>query len=153
LWYPGPTGRAARVFIGWSRTGRQRWLRSFSLRQLYSSFNVAFHRDRQGGTIRRLSARLIYSAGRNVECGPIALMTKRPRSLNQPVKSILDTAIEEKPVHEPPPKRQGKDPVAVRRGRLGGLKGGKARAAAMSPEERRAAGIKAGSARWNKQQP
>jgi hypothetical protein len=50
--------------------------------------------------------------------------------------------------NDPRPKRQGKDPVAVRRGRLGGLKGGKVRAAAL-----RAAGVKVGSARSNKQQP
>lgn len=42
----------------------------------------------------------------------------------------------------------GKDPAAVELGRRGGLKGGKARAAALSPEARRAAAQKAAAARW-----
>jgi hypothetical protein len=42
----------------------------------------------------------------------------------------------------------GKDPAAVELGRRGGLKGGKARAARMTPEERSAAARKAAQARW-----
>lgn len=44
-----------------------------------------------------------------------------------------------------------KDPIAVELGRRGGLKGGKARAAKMTPEERRASALKAVRARWAKQ--
>jgi hypothetical protein len=40
------------------------------------------------------------------------------------------------------------DPVAL--GRLGGLKGGKARAAKLSPERRKEIAVKAASARWSK---
>ncbi len=43
-----------------------------------------------------------------------------------------------------------KNPAAVALGRLGGLKGGKARAAKMTPEERSAAAKKAVEARWKK---
>jgi len=39
-----------------------------------------------------------------------------------------------------------KNPAAVALGRLGGLKGGKARAAAMTPEQRQESARKAGSA-------
>lgn len=44
----------------------------------------------------------------------------------------------------------GKDPAAVALGRLGGLKGGKARAASMSPERRREIAQTAAKARWDK---
>ena len=41
-----------------------------------------------------------------------------------------------------------KDPVAVARGRLGGLHGGAARAARLSPEERVSIAKRAADARW-----
>lgn len=41
-----------------------------------------------------------------------------------------------------------KNPAAVALGRLGGLKGGKARAKALSKEERSAIAKKAAKARW-----
>lgn len=43
---------------------------------------------------------------------------------------------------------RGKDPLAVALGRRGGLKGGKIRAARMSPEERQASASRAARARW-----
>lgn len=45
-----------------------------------------------------------------------------------------------------------KDPAAVARGHLGGLKGGRNRAAQLSPERRRAIAIQAARARWRKTQ-
>jgi hypothetical protein len=42
----------------------------------------------------------------------------------------------------------GKDPAAVAAGRKGGLKGGNARAAKLSPEERTAIARKAAQSRW-----
>jgi hypothetical protein len=42
----------------------------------------------------------------------------------------------------------GKNPAAVALGRLGGLKGGKARAAKLSAKRRRAIAKKAAGARW-----
>ena len=45
---------------------------------------------------------------------------------------------------------EGKNPAAVALGRLGGLKGGKARAEALSPEKRKKIAAKAANARWNK---
>jgi hypothetical protein len=44
-----------------------------------------------------------------------------------------------------------KNPAAVMLGRLGGLKGGKARADKLSPKKRSAIAKKAAEARWNKQ--
>lgn len=45
---------------------------------------------------------------------------------------------------------EGKNPNAVALGRLGGLKGGKARASKMTPEHRREVAKKAAQARWGK---
>lgn len=50
---------------------------------------------------------------------------------------------------EPPPD-PNKNPAAVTLGRLGGLKGGKARAASLSPAKRKAIAKKAAAARWKR---
>ena len=47
-------------------------------------------------------------------------------------------------------KDAGKNPAAVALGRLGGAKGGAARAAALSPRKRSAIAKKAAQARWGK---
>jgi hypothetical protein len=49
---------------------------------------------------------------------------------------------------QPSPKVKGKNPHAVALGRLGGLKGGKARAKKMTPEQRKEVARKAAQARW-----
>lgn len=72
---------------------------------------------------------------------------KRPRDPNQLAKLIVDIATGE--VEDTPPD-EGKDPAAVALGRKGGLKGGKARAEMMTPEERSEAAQKAALARWAK---
>ncbi|MBI4408653.1 MAG: hypothetical protein HY561_03020 [Gemmatimonadetes bacterium] len=46
-----------------------------------------------------------------------------------------------------------KSPHAVALGRLGGLKGGRARAEALTPERRREIGRKAAQARWDRDKP
>lgn len=46
--------------------------------------------------------------------------------------------------------RPEKNPAAVALGKLGGLKGGKARAASLTPEQRTAIAKKAAQARWQK---
>jgi len=72
---------------------------------------------------------------------------KRPRDPNQLGKLIVDIATGEV---EDVPEDAGKDPAAVALGRKGGLKGGKARAERMSPDERALAAKKAAEARWSK---
>lgn len=47
------------------------------------------------------------------------------------------------------PEKPEKNPAAVALGRMGGLKGGKARAAKLSPTKRKAIAKKAAKARWN----
>jgi hypothetical protein len=73
---------------------------------------------------------------------------KRPRDLNQWAKRMVDIATGEASDREPTPEEQGKDPAAVALGRKGGLKGGKARSATMTPEKRREIAQKAAAARW-----
>ena len=75
---------------------------------------------------------------------------KRPRDANQLAKSIVDIATGETEDREPTPEEQGKDPAAVSLGRRGGLKGGKARAKALTSEQRAEIARTAASARWKK---
>jgi hypothetical protein len=70
---------------------------------------------------------------------------KTPSDINQLAKFIVDQATEELPAKE-------KNPAAVALGRLGGLKGGKARAEKLSAKKRSAIAKKAAKARWNKDQ-
>jgi hypothetical protein len=72
---------------------------------------------------------------------------KRPRDPNQLGKLIVDIATGEA---DDAPEDDGKDPAAVALGRKGGLKGGKARAASMTAEQRSEAAKKAAQARWGK---
>jgi hypothetical protein len=46
------------------------------------------------------------------------------------------------------PRKRRKNPAAVALGRRGGLKGGNARAASLSPEERSSIAKRAAEARW-----
>ena len=71
---------------------------------------------------------------------------KRPRDVNALAKQLVDEATGEAPKFDPD---EGKDPAAVALGRKGGLKGGKARAAKMTPEERSEAARRAARARWS----
>lgn len=72
----------------------------------------------------------------------------RPRDPNQLAKLIVDIATGQ--VEDKPDQGSEKNPAAVSLGRRGGLRGGKARAAKMTPEERSAAARKAVQARWQK---
>jgi len=68
-------------------------------------------------------------------------------------KRVVEQAIGEKldgsPLDDP---NAGKNPAAVALGRLGGMKGGKARAEKLSPKKRRAIARKAARARWKQVQ-
>ena len=73
---------------------------------------------------------------------------KRPRDVNQLAKSIVDQATGETPAVEPV--EDGKNAAAVALGRLGGLKGGKARAEKLTAEERSDIAKKAAVSRWKR---
>lgn len=71
----------------------------------------------------------------------------RKLDLNTLAKSIVDEATGER---KSEPETPAKNPAAVELGRLGGLKGGKARAEKLSPEERSEIAKQAAAARWAK---
>ena len=77
---------------------------------------------------------------------------KRPRDANQLAKAIVDEVTGTAPEEEAkaPPANEGKNPAAVALGRLGGKKGGKARAAKLTKEQRSEIARKAAKARWKK---
>jgi hypothetical protein len=66
-------------------------------------------------------------------------------------RNVVEQAIGEKldgsPLDDP---NAGKNPAAVALGKLGGAKGGAARAAALLPAERKAIAKKAAEARWKR---
>ena len=71
--------------------------------------------------------------------------SRRPRDANELAAQIVAEAVGDEPPFDP---YEGKNPAAVELGRKGGLKGGKARAAKMTPQERSEAAKKAAAARW-----
>jgi len=76
---------------------------------------------------------------------------KRPRDPAQLAKLMIDIAsgeVEDRVPEISTP--NGKDPAAVSLGRRGGLKGGKARSAKLTPQERADIVKKGAAARWKK---
>jgi hypothetical protein len=73
---------------------------------------------------------------------------KRPRDLNQLAAKIVEAATE----GEIPPEST-KNPAAVALGRLGGKKGGAARASKLTPERRSEIAKQAAAKRWKKASP
>jgi hypothetical protein len=76
----------------------------------------------------------------------------RPVDPNQLAHNVFLESIGEQPKTDPnvPWVDPDKNPAAVALGRLGGAKGGAARAAALSPRKRSAIAKKAAQARWSK---
>lgn len=72
---------------------------------------------------------------------------KITRDIKQISKKILDITTGE---GSSPEVYEGKNPHAVALGRLGGLKGGKARAVSLSTDRRKEIARKAANARWKK---
>ncbi len=70
--------------------------------------------------------------------------SSRPRDANQLGKLIVDQATGNAPREASPEK----NPAAVALGRLGGVKGGKARAKALTKKQRAEIAKKAALARW-----
>jgi hypothetical protein len=72
-----------------------------------------------------------------------------PHDFTVTARRVVEQAIGEKldgsPLDDPD---AGKNPAAVALGKLGGPKGGRARAEALSPAERKAIARKAANARW-----
>lgn len=78
---------------------------------------------------------------------------KRPRDPNQLAYQIMLESTGQAPKYDPnapKPADETKNPAAVALGRLGGLKGGAARAAALSKRKRSQIAASAARARWGK---
>jgi hypothetical protein len=72
------------------------------------------------------------------------------RSRNELARHVLDTVVPDaEPPSTPEPKAE-KNPAAVALGRLGGLKGGKARAARLTAEQRKEIAKRAAKIRWKR---
>lgn len=69
-----------------------------------------------------------------------------PEDVNEAAFRVTQEATGEAPRDE----QSRKNPAAVALGRLGGLKGGKARAAKLTPKRRQEIARKAAAARWSK---
>lgn len=89
-----------------------------------------------------------------VDASPVVeystIVTKRlnnnKKDVNEPVKLIADSVVE--PDSLPTAPEKAKNPAAVALGRLGGLKGGKARAAKLTKAQRSEIARKAARKRW-----
>ena len=76
--------------------------------------------------------------------------SSNPRDTNQLAAHIVALSTgQESPVKQEAPKKE-KNPAAVALGRLGGVKGGKARADKLSVERRREIASAAAKKRWEK---
>ena len=75
---------------------------------------------------------------------------RRTPDVNKLAKSIVDLATGNPITEAPLAGQTEKNPAAVALGRLGGLKGGKARAAKLSATKRTEIAKKAAQARWVK---
>lgn len=73
---------------------------------------------------------------------------RTPRDLNQIAASIVDKATKDSVQESDQEQGSGKNPAAVALGRLGGKKGGPARAKKLTPEQRSESARKAAQARW-----
>ena len=74
--------------------------------------------------------------------------SSKPRDLNQMASAIVESATSNEPE---PDSDEGKNPAAVALGRLGGAKGGKARATKLTPEQRSEIARRAAKARWSRE--
>jgi len=73
--------------------------------------------------------------------------SSKQKDTQQLARSVLDAIV---PDAEPKAEKPAKNPAAVALGRLGGLKGGRARADKLSPAKRKAIAKKAAAKRWLK---
>ena len=78
----------------------------------------------------------------------MAKRSSKPTDLNKRAAAIVAQSADPDDTGDDP--YEGKNRAAVELGRLGGLKGGKARADKLTPEERSEIARKAAQARWNK---
>src|SRR5271165_802307 len=111
-----------------------------------STLTSSKRRPKQG---RGLSTSRPLGSG-NTEAADMPKTPKRPRDFSQAAKLVVDIASGQIVNRELTPEEQGKDPAAVALGKRGGLKGGLARAAKMTKEQRSESARKAAKSRWER---
>jgi hypothetical protein len=74
--------------------------------------------------------------------------SKPQKDTQQLARSVLDQIAPDAEAKPKAKRKPKKNPAAVALGRLGGLKGGKARAAKLSPEQRSDIAKQAAAKRW-----
>jgi len=80
--------------------------------------------------------------------------SKTPHELNKLASFIVNQATSKEPQDTPSKEEKPqKNQAAVELGRLGGLKGGKARFEKLTAERRKEIAIEAAKARWKKKKP
>jgi hypothetical protein len=77
-------------------------------------------------------------------------MAKKEHDFSVRAFEVVEQATQDKPL-TPGGKVEGKNPHAVALGRLGGLKGGKARFEKLTPEQRKEIAQKAARKRWGRE--
>ena len=75
---------------------------------------------------------------------------RMPRDTNQRAFAVVQQATGQAPIVAPPP--DTRNPAAVALSKLGASKGGQARAAALSPRQRKTIAKRAAAARWAKKE-
>ncbi len=75
---------------------------------------------------------------------------KRPADVTSSAVKVMRIATGQEPETDP---SAGKNPTAVALGKLGGAKGGKARAKSLSSSQRAAIASRAAAARWKNRKP
>jgi hypothetical protein len=100
--------------------------------------------------LERSKIKVAYVANRRYTVDMKKRSRKQGVDLNRLAKSIVDQAVTDEQLQQKAIE-EGKNPAAVLLGRLGGLKGGKARALKLSAEERKTIAKKAAEARWHNQ--
>jgi hypothetical protein len=78
----------------------------------------------------------------------VSRKSAKPRDLNSMAAAIVAQSVDPEDQGDDP--YEGKNPAAVELGRLGGKKGGKARANSLTPEQRSEIAKRAAAARWSK---
>lgn len=76
--------------------------------------------------------------------------SKRQKDTQELARHVLDAVVPDAESVAPEEAKPEKNPAAVALGRLGGLKGGKARAAKLTAKRRAAIAKKAAQTRWKK---
>jgi hypothetical protein len=79
----------------------------------------------------------------------MAKQSKKPADLNRLAAAIVGDATDETPAEPAAPEAVEREPATVT-GRRGGLKGGRARAANLTADQRSEAARKAARARWDR---